>query len=80
MSFDFRTVEAELDRAEEEIERRGGPDAVEFKELIAEIRDIHQGNEPLHKGRLAKYAEIIQRNGWISGPVAGTLLSQLVRG
>jgi hypothetical protein len=77
VSFDFRTVEAELDQAEEEIDRRGGPDAEELKELIAEMRDIHRSNEPLQKGRLAKYLEVIQRNGWVSGPIAGTLLAQL---
>lgn len=78
VSFDFSTVEAELDHAEEEIERRGGPDAAELKELIAEIRALHESGEPLDKGRLAKYLEVIQKNGWIAGPVAGTLLSIIV--
>jgi hypothetical protein len=75
VSFDFGTVEAELDRAEEEIERRGGPDAPELKELLAEVRALHEGGEPLDRGRFAKYLEVIQRNGWIAGPIAGTLLS-----
>jgi hypothetical protein len=75
VSFDFRTVEAELDRAEEEVERRGGPDAAELKELIAEVRALHASGEPLDRGRLAKYLGIIQDNGWISGPIAGALLS-----
>ncbi len=52
VSFDFRTVETELDRAEKEIDRRGSRDAAEHKELIAEMRDIHRSNEPLQKGRL----------------------------
>jgi hypothetical protein len=75
VSFDFRTVEAELDRAEEEVEQRGGRDAAELKELIAEVRALHESGDPLDRGRLAKYLGVLQRNGWISGPIAGTLLS-----
>lgn len=75
VSFDFSTVEAELDRAEEEIGRRGGPDEAELKELIAKVRALHENGEPLDEGRLAKFLGVIQRNGWIAGPVAGTLLS-----
>lgn len=75
VSFDFRTVEVELDQAEEEIERRGGRDAAELKELIAEVRAAHENGEPLNKGRFAKYLGVIQRNGWVAGPIAGTLLS-----
>jgi hypothetical protein len=75
VSFDFRTVEAELDRAEEEVERRGGPDAAELKELIEEVMALHASGEPLDRGRLAKYLGVIQDNGWITGPIAGALLS-----
>lgn len=75
VSFDFRTVEAELDRAEEEVERRGGRDAAELKELIAEVRELHESGDSLDRGRFAKYLGVLQRNGWISGPIAGTLLS-----
>ncbi len=77
VSFDFRTVEAELDKAEEEVERRGGRDAAELKELIAEVRKAHENGEPLEKGRLARFLGVIQRNGWVAGPIAGTLLSMV---
>jgi hypothetical protein len=75
VSFDFSTVEAELDRAEEEIARRGGPDEAELRELIAEVRALHESGEPLDRGRLARFLGVIQDNGWIAGPIAGTLLS-----
>jgi hypothetical protein len=75
VSFDFSTVEAELDRAEEEIEQRGGRDAAALKELIAEVRALHERGESVDRGLLAKYLGVIQRNGWIAGPIAGTLLS-----
>jgi hypothetical protein len=75
VSFDFRTVQAELDQAEEEIERRGGSDEAELRELIAEVRALHESDEPVDRGHFAKYLGVIQRNGWIAGPIAGTLLS-----
>jgi hypothetical protein len=73
--FDFRTVEAELDRAEEEVEQRGGGDAAELKELIAKVRALHESGEPLERRNLARYLGVIQRNAWIASPIAGTLLS-----
>jgi len=76
--FDSKFVEAELDHAVEEIDRRGGSDAVELRELIAEIRSIYQSDEPLQRGSLARYVGVLQNNGWISRPIAGTLLSQLI--
>jgi hypothetical protein len=77
VSFDFSVVEAELDRAEREAEQRGGPDAAELRELIAEVRAIHRSDEPLQPGRLSRYLEVVQRNGWIAAPLAGTALSHL---
>ena len=75
VSFDFNIVEAELARAEAEVDQRGGRDAAELKELLAEVRALHKSGEPLDRGRLAKYLGVVQRNGWIAGPVAGALLS-----
>jgi hypothetical protein len=75
VSFDFSTVEAELERAEAEIERRGGRDESELRALVAEVRAAHENGEPLDKGHFAKYLGVIQRNGWIAAPIAGTLLS-----
>jgi len=77
VSFDFNTVEAELDRAEAEVDQRSGRDAAELKELMAEVRALHESGEPLDRGRLAKYLGVVQRNGWIAGPVAGALLSMV---
>jgi hypothetical protein len=74
VSFDFSTVEAELDRAEE-IEQRGGHDAAELKELIAEVRALHEGGKSVGRGSFARHLEAIQRKGWIWGHIAGTLLS-----
>ena len=42
VSFEFSTVEAGLDRAEEEIEQRGGRHAAALKELIAEVRALQK--------------------------------------
>jgi hypothetical protein len=75
VSFDFNTVEAELDRAEAEVDQRGGRDAAELRELLAEVRALHASDEPLDRGRLAKYLGVVQRNGWIAGPIAGALIS-----
>jgi hypothetical protein len=75
VSFEFSTVEAGLDRAEEEIEQRGGRHVAALKQLIAEIRTLHEGGKSVGRGSFARHLEVIQRKGWIWGPIAGTLLS-----
>ena len=75
VSFEFSTVEAGLDRAEEEIEQRGGRHAAALKELIAEVRTLHESGKSVGRGSFARHLEAIQRKGWIWGPIAGTLLS-----
>jgi hypothetical protein len=74
ISFDLPTIEAELQRAVEEIERRGGPDTEELKEMVAEVEGLLRRGEVLEKGRFARFQELMQRNGWIASPVAGALL------
>jgi hypothetical protein len=75
VSFEFSTVEAGLDRAEEEIEQRGGRHVAALKQLIAEVRTLHEGGKSVGRGSFARHLEVIQRKGWIWGPIAGTLLS-----
>jgi len=78
ISLDFRSVEAVLDQTGQEIDRRGGPDTEELKELIAELKAIHQSGEPVQPGHFAKYMAVIQRNGWVANPIANTLLAQIL--
>jgi hypothetical protein len=61
--FDFSTVEAELDRTEQEIEHRVLRDAVALKEFIAQIRALHEGEKSVGRGSFARHLEVIQRKG-----------------
>jgi hypothetical protein len=71
VSFDFSTVEAELDRAEEEIEQRGGRHAAALKEFIAQVRVLHEGGKSVGRGSFARHLEVIQRKDGIRGPIVG---------
>jgi hypothetical protein len=79
VSFDMRTAEIELNQTRKEVERRGGPDAEELQDLLNEVEDLLRSGQPLEKGRLSKYLGVLQRNGWIAGPVASTLMNFAMR-
>lgn len=75
VSFDMRTAEIELQQTREEVERRGGPDAEELRELLNEVEELLHNGQPLEKGRFSKYVGVLQRNGWIVGPVASLIMN-----
>jgi hypothetical protein len=75
VSFDFSRVEAELDRRGGERAARRTRCGSTLKELIAEVRTLHEGGNSVGRGSFARHLEVIQRKGWIWGPIAGTLLS-----
>ncbi len=79
VSFDMRTVEAEINQAEQTADQRGGPDAAEIKELLAELRAHLQTGEPIEPGKLARWGRVFRENGWLSGPVIGALLNYAFR-
>jgi len=79
VSFDLRSVEIELDRAEEEADRRGGTDAEEIKKLIAELREHLHNGEPIEAGKLARFWRVFKEHSWLVSPVLGALANLAFR-
>jgi hypothetical protein len=75
VSFDMGTAAAQLDQAEAEADRLGGPDADQIKELLAELREHLDSGEPIEAGKLAKYGDLPSKHAWLLGPVVSTLLN-----
>ena len=75
-SFDMRTVEAEIDRAEEEAKQSGAPDAEQVQELLTELREHLRSGEPIEMGWLARFRKVCQDNPYLSSPVISVLLNQ----
>jgi hypothetical protein len=79
-SFDMRTVEAEIDRSEEEAKRSGAPEAEQIQELLAELREHLRSGEPIEMGWLARYRKVCQDNPYLSSPVISVLLNHAFGG
>lgn len=81
LSFDMRSVEANLDDAERRAREEAGPGEIEqVEELIAELRDILNSDAPIEPGRLAKFGNTLQKYSYLVSPTLGALLNQAFRG
>ena len=56
------------------IEQYGVQDAEELKKMTARLKELLERGEGLPKGELASYGEVLQRNGWVLGPVVEVVL------
>ena len=57
----------------------GVSDAGELRELLNDVEELLRSGQPLEKGGLSKYLGVLQRNAWIAGPVASTLMYYAVQ-
>jgi len=73
VSFDMRSVEVALDHAKAKANRLPGADAERVNELLAELRAMLRSGESVEPGRLSKYEDLVNKYGWLAGPVVSTL-------
>lgn len=53
------------------------PDKEQLEKLISMLEMITNGDVPAQKGILSKFSAVMERNSWITGSIASTLLSWL---
>lgn len=58
----------------QQIEQNGGTDRAELHQMVEEIRDQMEQGAAIEARGLAKFSELINRHGWITGPIANLLL------
>ena len=61
-----------------EIEKRGGEDVEELKEMVAEIQQSLQQEQVVRRGWLARFSGLMERHSWITGALAEALLGWAV--
>lgn len=71
-SFDFRSIELEIDR-------RGGEDAEELKAALDEVRNLIESGQPLKEGVLAKFSKSIRDNAWFSTHVGKQIVDWMAQ-
>lgn len=53
------------------------PDREQLEKILSTLQLIVDGDLPAQKGILSKFSDVMERNSWITGAVASTLLSWL---
>jgi hypothetical protein len=64
----------------EQIEKLGGSDRTELHQMADEIREQMERGDAIEVRGLAKFSELINRHGWIAGPLANLLLLYSITG
>ena len=74
VNMNYQTTMKEL---REQISSNNSPDKEQLDKLISMLEMITNGDVPVQKGLLSKFSEVMERNSWITGSIASTLLSWL---
>ncbi len=65
---------------ERSIDRFGGEDTEDLKAMVQELRITLESQDSLSRGKLLEYSDLLNRHGWITGPIAQLLLVYAISG
>ncbi len=60
------------------VEATDSPDKEELKQIVSLLEMVVNNQVPASKGLFSKFADVMERNSWITGSIAGSLLSWLL--
>lgn len=66
-----------LQATKAQIESSGSPDKEDLQHIISLLEMIVNNQLPPQKGLLSKFSSVLERNSWITGSIASTLLGWL---
>jgi len=64
-----------IQEAKEQINSNNSSDKAELQEIINLLEMVIDNQIPVKKGLLSKFSDIIQRNSWITSPIASILIN-----
>lgn len=77
-NFTFN-VNTELEKLSKQISDSNSPDKEELQQLISELKTIISSDKPLKRGMLSKFGSVLQRNSWVTSPIATAALTLLMQ-
>ncbi len=66
-----------IEQLREQVEASNSDDKVHLEKLVSTLELLINGDIPVQKGILSKFSDVMERNSWISGSIASTILSWL---
>lgn len=71
-------INTQLDKIKSDIENSSSTDKEELLKIVKLLEEIISKQEPVKKGFLYKFSEVLQRNSWITGSIASLLLNMFL--
>lgn len=66
-----------IQQLQNQVAESNSPDKEQLEKILSTLQLIVDGNIPAQKGILSKFSDVMERNSWITGAIASTLLSWL---
>lgn len=66
-----------IQQLHDQITKSDSPDKEQLEKIVSTLELIVNGDIPAQKGILSKFSRTMERNSWIAGAIASTLLSWL---
>lgn len=71
-------INGSIQDARELVNSSNSSDKAELQQIIDLLEQISQNQEPIQHGFLSRFASVIQRNSWITSPIASIVLNLLL--
>ncbi len=67
--------DSSIENIKSAVEATDSPDKEELKQIVSLLEMVVNNQVPASKGLFSKFADVMERNSWITGSIAGSLLS-----
>ncbi|MBR0008502.1 MULTISPECIES: hypothetical protein [Bacillus] len=64
-----------LDEILSEINKKNSVDREKLIEMVNELRNLTENDEPIPQGTLSKFGDLLIKHSWLTGPLGQTLVS-----
>lgn len=71
-------INTSLQEAREQIQSSDSNDKEELQQIIDLLEQISENQAPIKQGILSKFSAVIQRNAWITSPIASIVVNMLL--
>lgn len=71
-------INGSIQEAREQIQSSNSSDKEELQQIIDLLEQISKSQEPIKHGMLSRFSAVIQRNSWITSPIASIVLNMLL--
>lgn len=73
------SITFQLQQIRDTISSKNSADSEQLSQIVGILSDIYSSKKPINQGILSKFSSAMERNSWITSPIASVLLSMLLQ-